>query len=210
MLWLRNELMETLARISQDSILIIESIITFLRTHYSLELDMLRSKKGAGVVSFALWEVLNREGNPFPMQVIADLTGVNLKEIQAAARDLNISPTYCPPSAFCSKTLSSLSLPFKFRSTVTQAVTMMDYLVCEPRGIIGGVLHEYYTQFLKMRKVKVPALHVKETSPQLSIAESTILSSRKRLSKECLAFIQDSVHDVNMNILKLYISVISV
>lgn len=203
-IWLRSELSDILSRICQDNSLIIEQILSFLKTHFSLMKSKLLTRNGRGMIGYAIWEILNKERNPHSMQTIAYLIGGESKEIQRAAREINISPSFCPPSAFCNKLLSELSLPFKFKAKVTKAVQMSDHLMGDPKGVIGGVLHEYYVQLSRVRKTPIPSIHVRRTASHFFLAESTILSARRKLTKECLSFIRESVNDVNVRILKMY------
>ena len=182
---LRNDLLDVLALIHQDSYFITERIISFLKSHCST-LPQFSTHAGRSIIAFAIWEVLNQNECPHSPTEIAYFCHVRPNDIQKAERKLNTAPTFCPPSMYVHRFIANLGLPRPVASTVVAAVKSVNNCMRQPETVVGAVLLILQDELRRVRAVEFPNnIHEESLAPTLGISAFTLKKMKRELPGPC-------------------------
>ena len=138
---IRNELLDVLAVIHQDSGFIVDLVIADLEKHVKIEDVAMYNQTHRGILAFILWDVLNRQQIARSPQDIAYIMDTTSFQMQKAERQLAISPTYSPPSTFVPRICSALNIQyFPTMRMIEEITSTVDYFMHKPETVVGGVV----------------------------------------------------------------------
>lgn len=196
---LRNDLLDVLALIHQDSYFMTEMIITFLKAHCS-SLPKYSTHSGRCVIAFAIWEVLNRHQCPHSPAEIAYLCQISPNDLQQAERKLNVAPTFCPPSFYVHRFVGNIGLPKRIAMTILRAVKTVDNSMKHPESIIGAVLLVMQDQLRVVRGVEFPNnITIESLSSSLNVSAYTMKKMQRELPSQCQDIIMYLVNTMDVS-----------
>ena len=196
---LRNDLLEVLALIHQDSYFIIEKIISFLKTHCS-PLPKYSTHSGRSIIAFAIWEILNQHDCPHAPTEIAYLCHISPNDIQHAQRKLNVSSTFCPPSLYAHRFAAYMGLSKRVAVALSRAVQTVDDSMRHPETVVGAVLLNMQDQLVVKRGVQFSNnICLESLAATLKVSAYTIKKMQRDLPVQCRNIISKIVEEMNVS-----------
>jgi len=196
---LRNDLLDVLALIHQDSYFMTERIISFLKAHCS-SVPKYSTHSGRCIIAFAIWEVLNRHECPHSPTEIAYLCQISSNDLQQAERKLNLAPTFCPPSFYVHRFASYVGLPKRAAMVISQAVKSVDNHMKHPESLVGAVILATQDQLRVVRGVEFPNnINIESLASTLNVSVYTMKKLRRELPSECLDIISCLVNTMDVS-----------
>lgn len=201
---MREEIIQILSCLHQDNPSTIGNVVWYLKQN---GITSCTSENNRGLMTFAIWQVLMKQGCVYSPKEIIQVANVTQKAFLKAEKTLTVFPIIPPPAAYARRILPNILIsPYLCQVLLNIIAETTDVVFSMPEAVVGAVLYFLSRETKRQRQLVFPEKEMENLETialALNIRSETILRAFRRLPDETKLRIIDLVESNDM--LEMYL-----